>query len=89
MTAFARWLLLFAVVASPAACVPAARHVAAVPVPVPDDRYRIIAAGSGQETTFERMAARLAGSKVVFFGEQHDDPGTHAAEVELLHAIGP
>lgn len=34
------------------------------------------------------MVARLSRSKVIFFGEQHDDPGTHAAELEFLEAIG-
>lgn len=58
------------------------------PAPDPAARYRIVAGDSRAETTFERMAAELARAKVIFFGEQHDDPATHAAEVELLEAIG-
>lgn len=86
MNAFARPILFAAVLVSSVACVPASAPVA--PAPGPASRYRVVATSSREETTFERMAARLARAKVVFFGEQHDDPGTHAAEVELLDAIG-
>lgn len=83
---FARSLAIVTVLAAAVACVPAPALVA--PAPEPSARYRVIATDSRRETTFERMVARLAGAKVIFFGEQHDDPGTHAAEVELLEAIG-
>lgn len=86
MKAFVRPILFAIVIVSSAACVPASAPVAPAPGPAP--RYRVVATSSREETTFERMAARLARAKVVFFGEQHDDPATHAAEVELLDAIG-
>jgi len=37
---------------------------------------------------FATMADRLAAQQVVFFGEQHDDPATHAAELAVLAALG-
>ncbi len=36
---------------------------------------------------FEDLAARAATADVVFLGEQHDDPGTHAMERALVEAI--
>jgi uncharacterized iron-regulated protein len=36
---------------------------------------------------FESLAAAAATSDVVFFGEQHDDPGTHRMELALLEAV--
>lgn len=86
MRGFAHPVRLAIIAAAASACIPAAAPVA--PAPDPGARYRVIAAGSRQETTFEHMAAQLSRAKVVFVGEQHDDPATHAAEVELLHAIG-
>ncbi|CAN5689651.1 ChaN family lipoprotein [soil metagenome] len=90
MRAFARPVVWAALIVPLAACLPAAASVAPVaPVtPEPGGMYRVVVADSREETTFARMAARLAQAKVVFFGEQHDDPATHAAELELLHAIG-
>lgn len=86
MRAFAHPVRLAIIAAAASACIPAAAPVA--PAPDPGARYRVVAADSRQETTFEHMAAQLSRAKVVFVGEQHDDPATHAAEVELLHAIG-
>ncbi len=37
---------------------------------------------------FSRLARATADVDVVFFGEQHDDPATHAAELAVLAAIG-
>ena len=37
---------------------------------------------------FSTFADRLAAQQVVFFGEQHDDPATHAAELAVLAALG-
>ncbi len=34
------------------------------------------------------MMERLAAADVVFFGEQHDDPATHAAELAVLASLG-
>jgi uncharacterized iron-regulated protein len=36
---------------------------------------------------FESLAAEAARSDVVFFGEQHNDPGTHRMELALLEAV--
>lgn len=36
---------------------------------------------------FESLAAQAARANVVFFGEQHDDPGTHRMERALLEAV--
>lgn len=85
MLSFARPALGVTVSIATAGCISAAAPVA--PAPEPGARYRVVATGTRRETTFEGMAARLSGAKVVFFGEQHDDPRTHAAEVELLHAL--
>lgn len=85
MHSFVRASLLAAVLTSSGACFPARAPVA--PAPDPAARYRVVSTDTHRETTFGHMAARLGGAKVVFFGEQHDDPRTHAAEVELLHAL--
>lgn len=82
----ARCVRLAALLACTGACAP--HPVALGPLPDAAARYRVVDTGTRREITFERMAARLADAKVVFFGEQHDDPATHAAEVELLHALG-
>ncbi len=37
---------------------------------------------------FEDLAGEAAKADVVFLGEQHDDPGTHAMERALVEAIG-
>lgn len=85
MPSLARISALTTVTALSAACVRPSVPVA--PQPDPGARYRVIATDARRETTFERMASSLSKAKVVFFGEQHDDPATHAAEVELLHAL--
>lgn len=85
MLSFVRGSLLAAVVITSGACFSAPAPVA--PAPDPAARYRVITTDTQRETTFEHMASRLSGAKVVFFGEQHDDPWTHAVEVELLHAL--
>ena len=85
MLSFARPVIAASAVLATAACVPVGAPVA--PAPGPAARYRVVATDTHRETTFEHMASRLSAAKVVFFGEQHDDPRTHAAEVELLHAI--
>lgn len=85
MLPFVRASLLLVVATSSVACFPAPVSVA--PAPDLGSRYRVIATDTRRETTFEHMASRLSGAKVVFFGEQHDDPRTHAAEVELLHSL--
>lgn len=38
-------------------------------------------------TSFDAMVRAAAGTDLVFFGEQHDDPVTHATELALLAAV--
>ncbi len=49
--------------------------------------HRVYDARAGRFVDFEAMAAALAASEAVFFGEQHDDPGTHRMEAALLEAL--
>ncbi len=37
---------------------------------------------------FSRLAAAASRVDIVFFGEQHDDPATHAAELAVLASLG-
>lgn len=58
----------------------------AVPAPTPAAGFRVVR--DGADATFEDMVARARRAKVVFVGEQHDDPETHRAELALLEEIG-
>ena len=49
---------------------------------------RVYDSKSGTWSSFAAMTASLARADVVFFGEQHDDPDTHAAELAVLAALG-
>lgn len=49
---------------------------------------RVYDSKAGSWSTFSTMTASLARADVVFFGEQHDDPDTHAAELAVLAALG-
>lgn len=73
--------LLIALLLSPAG-LPAAQ----LPTPgyVP---HRVVETRARQFRDFEQMAADLARADVVFFGEQHDDPATHAMQLALLEGI--
>ncbi len=67
------------------ACAPGARvttGAAASPV------TRIWDTRANRAATFEEMVRAAAGVDMVFFGEQHDDPVTHATELALLAALG-
>lgn len=48
---------------------------------------RVFDTRAGAWTDFEAMSAELAKADVVFVGEQHDDPNTHALERALLEAL--
>lgn len=65
-----------------------ARAPHATVAPATASVVRVYHAPSGRFTTFEAMARDAARQDVVFFGEQHDDPVTHATELALLAAIG-
>ena len=49
--------------------------------------HRVFDADRNRWTDLEAMAAELVKADVVFFGEQHDDPGTHAMQRALLEAL--
>lgn len=49
--------------------------------------HRVVESRTGRALAFDALAARAAGAEVVFFGEQHDDPGTHLLQRELLEAV--
>lgn len=56
------------------------------PSPAPESRY--VASASGKDVGLEGVLKQAARADVVFFGEQHDDPGTHRAELSVLAALG-
>lgn len=43
---------------------------------------------ASRQVGFDQLVRAAASSDLVFFGEQHDDPVTHATELALLAAIG-
>ncbi len=49
---------------------------------------RVYETKSGRFVPFSRLVQAMNGVDVVFFGEQHDDPATHAAELAVLAALG-
>ncbi|HSA56625.1 MAG TPA: ChaN family lipoprotein, partial [Gemmatimonadaceae bacterium] len=69
------------------ACAP---RTPAAPAPATDRslEYRVTAPGSAAVLTFDSLAGALAPADVVVFGEQHDDPATHRAQLALLEALG-
>lgn len=56
------------------------------PSPAPESRY--VASASGKDVGLEGVLKAAARADVVFFGEQHDDPATHRAELSVLAALG-
>ena len=72
-----------------AACASAgSRAVPATSVAIATPGYRMVSPATRADVTLAQMVARLSRADVVFFGEQHDDPGTHRAELDILAAIG-
>jgi uncharacterized iron-regulated protein len=49
--------------------------------------HRVVEGGSGSPVRFEEVTGRAAAADVVFFGELHNDPGTHQLELALLEAL--
>src|SRR5687768_8692080 len=82
MRALVRDYLAFGLIFS-AACAPGPAGPSA---PVPVAGYRV--ARGGAEAAFADIVAQASRARVVFVGEQHDDPETHRAELALLDAIG-
>ena len=50
--------------------------------------HRVFDTREKRWTGFEELAAAAARADIVFFGEQHDDPGTHAMQRAILEAVG-
>jgi len=48
---------------------------------------RIYEVKAARFVPFSRLAQAMRGVDVVFFGEQHDDPATHAAEIAVLATL--
>ena len=57
-------------------------------IPMQWTPHRVYDSHRKEFTDFEAMAGELAKADVVFFGEQHDDVGTHRMQRALLEAIG-
>jgi uncharacterized iron-regulated protein len=60
-------------------------HGATPPAPpeVKPDQLRVFTAG-GKAASLDDVVAAMANADVVFVGEEHDDPGAHFVEAELL-----
>jgi len=60
---------------------------AAVPEAAPP-AVQVYDSQRGRVVGWSAMVDRLASADVVFLGEQHDDPATHAAELAVLASLG-
>jgi uncharacterized iron-regulated protein len=49
--------------------------------------HRVVESRTGAEIGFTALADRAAASELVFFGELHDDAGTHRLQLALLEAL--
>lgn len=58
------------------------------PSPALRAESRVYDVRARRDISLAALAERAAQMDVVFFGEQHDDPATHRAELALLAAIG-
>jgi uncharacterized iron-regulated protein len=56
------------------------------PSPVPESRY--LDGAARRDVDFSAVVRAGLAADVVFFGEQHDDPATHRAELAILAALG-
>lgn len=81
-TLLAVFLIVTAMLASACATVAPARG----PGPAPESR--IFDVRARRYVDFRAFADAAAKADVVFFGEQHDNPATHRAELALLAAVG-
>jgi uncharacterized iron-regulated protein len=71
-----------------AACASAVGTPGSPPPPAAVGGFRIVSPDEEAELAFPEMIDQLARADVVFFGEQHDDPEAHRAELAVLDAIG-
>lgn len=79
-----RVILLVLAVSAGACARPSAPDVA--PAPAPESRY--YASVARRDVSFQAMMREASKADVIFFGEQHDDPATHRAELAVLAALG-
>lgn len=73
------------------ACAPTARMGGVASGATPDagtSNLRVYETKAARFVPFSRLTQAMRGADVVFLGEQHDDPGTHAAEIAVLAALG-
>ena len=54
----------------------------------PTWQFRAVAPHIGEEVSLPMLLARARSADIIVFGEQHDDPETHRAELALLDAVG-
>ncbi len=80
-------LALVSAVALGACAHPAQTSNAPTPSAAPTN-LRIYDTKAARFVPFSRLAQAIRGVDVVFFGEQHDDPATHAAELAVLATLG-
>jgi uncharacterized iron-regulated protein len=79
-----RWLLLSGVATVVVGACAMPRSTA--PAPAPESR--VFDSQTRSYVGWQKLIDAAAGVDVVFFGEQHDNPATHRAELALLAAIG-
>lgn len=60
----------------------------AVPVGATAAALRVYDSKANRFISFAQLADAAAKADLVFFGEQHDDPATHASELAVLAALG-
>ena len=51
------------------------------------DEWRVFEAQTGKEIKWRDLQNRLSEARIIFMGEQHDDPASHRAERALLEAV--
>uniref|UniRef100_UPI0027B9E07A ChaN family lipoprotein n=1 Tax=Gemmatimonas sp. TaxID=1962908 RepID=UPI0027B9E07A len=70
------------------ACLPGGGHRRSSAPLTPEPAVRIYDTKARSFVTFRQFADGIASRDLVFFGEQHNDPTTHAAEHAVLAALG-
>lgn len=73
------------------ACAPSARMGGVASNATPEagtGNLRVYDTKAARFVPFSRLSQAMRGVDVVFLGEQHDDPGTHAAEIAVLAVLG-
>jgi uncharacterized iron-regulated protein len=71
------------------ACAPGASRVPSpVTAPARKAEFRVFEARTQGWTEMEAVVAATKDARVMFFGEEHDDPATHRVELALVKALG-